>query len=76
MVKQLAAVTGLAFSLTVVRIAGSHDNNLPFSQETATPQPFHMISQATGHAFQVWSFFLFGCVGEVEIVHLIQGLNT
>ena len=36
-----------------------------------------MISQATGHALQVWYFFLFfGFVGEVEIVHVIQGLNT
>ena len=31
--------------------------------------------EASGHAFQVWSFS-FWFLGEVEIVHLIQGLNT
>ena len=46
-----------------------------FSQETAIPQPFHMTLQATGHALQVWSL-LFWFLGEVEIVHVIQGLIT
>jgi hypothetical protein len=43
-------------------------------QETARSH-FDMELQATGHAFQVWSL-PFGYFGEVEIVHVIQGLNT
>ena len=73
-VKQFPAVSGI-FLLTDLHSWKPRQQSAFLLELKSQTAAIYMTFEVTGHALQVWSL-LFGFSGEVEIVHLIQGLNT